>query len=143
MGIPVGHPLHGIDYSQKLPVFKKDDIVDSEIGKRGIIPLFCAGLSDNEHVSADVYFNVHGGITYSGDSERGYPVKNDDNLWWFGYDCDHYNDAPDPSEMSDSRRASLYYFERNGIIRSLEYCIDECKSLADQLKKLESREVSA
>ena len=41
----------------------------------------------------DLYFNVHGSLTYSGDNDGTYPVES--NLWWLGFDCGHYGDGRD------------------------------------------------
>lgn len=82
--------------------------------------------------SPDVYFNVHGGVTYTGGGKGSkYPVESD--LWWFGYDCNHAGDGKDLSVVSDALREIKIRFPTYGIIRTTEYCIDECKSLAEQL----------
>ena len=79
------------------------------------------------------HFDVHGGITYSEDGDGVYPVENEDNLWWFGYDCDHLGDALDTSVMSEEERKR--YIPGDGVVRSLDYCVEECKKLAEQLSK--------
>mgnify|MGYP000849681354 FL=1 len=69
----------------------------------------------------DVYYNdfyVHGVITYSGCEQ--YPVEHN-GLWCFGYDCAHLGDATAFAGYSGE------------VLRSLEYCVDQCESLADQL----------
>lgn len=136
VGIPKEHPLYGISYSQKHELLKKTDIENKPIGNRGILPLFIAGLkNDLENLSPDIYFDVHGSITYANNDEE-YPVENKDNLWWFGYDCNHSGDAPDLDFMSEKRKKYYNpYFNRNGVVRSLNYCISECKKLAEQLSK--------
>jgi len=45
-----------------------------------------------------------------------YPVESIDT-WWFGFDTAHYWDTKDP--------------------KSTEYCINECKKLAEQLQEVE------
>ena len=57
--------------------------------------------------------DVYGGITYSGEGK--YPVSSND-LWWFGYDCNHYQDITNP--------------------KSVGFCIAECQKMADQLAAL-------
>lgn len=62
--------------------------------------------------------DVHGGLTYSGcDGE--YPIESD--LWWFGFDTAHYGDNP----------------EIGG--QSLEYCIEQCELMANQLIGMEKQ----
>lgn len=113
VGITNEHPLYGVDYSATCEVLqnKLEWLKRQETGKRGIIPCF---TWDGESVSPEIYFNVHGGITFSG-GEGKYPVKSD--RWFYGFDCGHCDDH-----------------EPGG--RSLEYCVAECESLADQLALL-------
>ena len=61
--------------------------------------------------------SVHGGLTYSEGGEiNKYPVESIDT-WWFGFDTAHYWDTKNP--------------------KSTEYCINECKKLAEQLQEVE------
>jgi len=107
VGIPSEHPLYGVGCSEVSSCLRP--LADDEpIGKRGIIPLLCYDKA--EGLAHNVAFNVHGSLTFASDGD--YPVEND-GLWWFGFDCNHYYDNDNP--------------------RSLEYCIDECESLARQL----------
>ena len=131
VGVPEDHMLYGVDYNQKTVALSLAKIADQPIGKRGIIPLLCMD-NTSKYISPDVYFNVHGGVTYAGGGKGSkYPVESD--LWWFGYDCDHPGDGKDLSVVSDALRELEIRFPTYGIIRSTEYCIDECKSLAEQL----------
>lgn len=133
VGVPVGHPLHGTEYnapSRWLTPLAEGDA----IGKRGAIPLMIASLSleDTERMSTpEMVFDVHGSLTYSGGN--GYPVESD--LWWFGYDCAHWDDAPDPELISGPHRESRLKYAREsmGVVRTLAYCADECESLARQI----------
>lgn len=89
---------------------------------------------------------VHGGITYSGGGiESEYPVESD--LWWFGFDCAHYMDLNDfdaalkTFDDPETQRSLLSYkyiceqYPDGGVVRTLEYCIEQCKKLAEQLKE--------
>lgn len=77
-------------------------------------------------------FNVHGGLTFSGfcatqDKEHGIchivEPGEDDKVWWFGFDCHHYqDDAPGYSNINEKAE-----------YRTLEYVRDECAQLAAQL----------
>ena len=74
----------------------------------------------------EVDLDVHGGVTYAGMR---------DDLWWFGYDCAHLGDARDPELMSDefkSIRIMLMNFEGD-TIKTLDFCVNECESMAAQL----------
>lgn len=82
--------------------------------------------------------HVHGGLTFASAVDKGYPCANPDGLWFFGYDCAHIGDKRDPSLLSDEmRQAYSYGFEEPGsTIKDLNYCINECESLARQLDAL-------
>lgn len=71
-------------------------------------------LYEVNYEEIEKYFQVHGGITFSGNL----PFI-DPNLFWFGYDCSHHNDKTS--------------FNPNGIERTLDYCIKECEFLAEQI----------
>lgn len=126
------HPLHGMAYSDKIQGIDADAL---PVGKQGAIPLIIQALGDTPGVGIDVLFDVHGSITYTGGGQ--YPVENDENLWWFGFDAAHAGDARDPALMDEKQR-QLY--ERLGIlgdadgdVRSCDYMMNECERLARQL----------
>lgn len=127
VGLPFGHPLYNVSYSQNTTLLKEmwEKAKGEPIGKRGIIELFCLSENDEENIHPSLVFNVHGGITYSGGND--YPIKNIDHLWWFGFDCGHNGDGYLEGEM---RRFS------SGPVRTVEYVEKECESLAEQLKQV-------
>lgn len=126
VGLPFGHPLYNVEYNQNTPLLKEmwEKAKGGPIGKRGIIELFCLNENDEKNIHPSLVFNVHGGLTYSGG--RHYPIKNKNHLWWFGFDCGHNGDGYLEGNMSS-------FF--TGPIRSVEYVMQECESLAEQLKK--------
>lgn len=71
--------------------------------------------------------NVHGGVTYAGDLDEM------DGKYVVGYDCAHYGDLMKcPEELKGtSMEHSFMYSE--GIWRDVDYCTNECESLANQL----------
>jgi hypothetical protein len=70
----------------------------------------------------DLDCEVHGGITFaSPDSE--------DDSWWIGFDCAHFNDAADPSLPRNSLYPTIRF---QGTIRTTEYVESECQSLCQQ-----------
>ena len=64
---------------------------------------------------------VHGGVTYS--------EEHDDGMW-IGFDCAHYEDAPDPKFVNEDFKMVFY---KGGVVRTLEFCVEECESIAKQL----------
>lgn len=89
-------------------------------------------LFEKDYEKPDV--SVHGGLTFanvcSGD-EQGIchlvEPGEDDNIWWFGFDCSHYGDLRpgDPFQFSD----------RENQYRDLEYVKAQTLDLARQLKE--------
>lgn len=120
VGVPGDHPLYGVDYSQECECLTFP--ADEEVGNRGVIPLLVGNRT-----APDVVFNVHGGLTFSG--RRDSIADVDSAYWFFGFDCAHAGDAPDPAYAPLSER----YGWTGGVVRSLPYVEQECESLAEQL----------
>ena len=130
VGVGEEHPLYNVDYNKGSPTLvermKKLANKEVDIDKVGAINILCAGKDYMENPTPVLCLHVHGGLTFSGDGGGKYPVKVDTPTWWFGYDCAHLGDAREPwSEYSD--------IFGDGVVRTLEYCIGECESLAEQL----------
>lgn len=127
VGVPETHPLYGVPYNEHCDALTFP--AGETLGKRGVISLLCAG---GEKASPEIVFDVHGGITYSG-GRGAYPVES--GLWWFGYDCGHAGDAPSPEAVADrvARMGSVFYPSPDEVHRTLDYCVGECESLAEQL----------
>ena len=145
VGVPLGHPLYKKEFTDHLDILRSE-LDNEEFGKRGILSLFSAVYDDNDRIKMDLYFNVHGSLTYSGDGD--YPVES--NLWWLGFDCAHYGDGVDlelvekywGDDPKIQRRIELEkkYPTREGYpIRSKEYVEQECMSLVDQIIELVER----
>lgn len=117
VAIPPSHPLYGKSYAEECDCLTEGskDVANGPIGKRGHLPVFCASVTGKLN-SPDIFFDVHGSLTYSGGSGE-YPIVASD-LWWFGFDCGHHGDASKHSP---------------GVARTQEYVVDECESLATQL----------
>lgn len=153
VGVTKDSKLYGKSYMDKLDI-KMEEMYDKQIGKRGIIPWFCAFFDDKEErVRLDLYFDVHGSLTYSdGGKNSDYPIKSD--LWWFGFYCDHAGDRKDyeytmklfpdqEKRCKDLMRIERECYgepeEREDVIRSEEYVAEECKRLAEQIREYEGR----
>lgn len=123
VALPKDHPLHGVPYSQKHPALRWEALEGQKMGSRGVFSLLkMACDKDEASASPDVFFDVHGSITYS-DGGDSYPAKGD-GLWWYGYDCAHAGDAT-------NRYPS---FDPEAVFRDLDYNIAQCESLAAQLE---------
>lgn len=88
------------------------------------------------------YGNCHGGITYSSKDENSkYPIESDS--WWFGFDCAHYGDGkdldlairyfPNLTETLMKIKHCEDMFPTYDEVRTCEYVVDNCISLANQL----------
>lgn len=127
VGVPSTHPLHGKSHTDDCDCLTFPE--GEEIGKRGVIPVLCSDGS----ATPGIVFDVHGGLTYSGDGD--YPVASD-GLWWFGYDCGHAGDGRSDAYLSSMQERypdMPFMWSDNGVFRDADYCVSECESLADQL----------
>ena len=141
VGLPEGHLLYGKNYGDRIPILLRD-IQDDPIGKRGIMTTFFASMSDlDENIRLELYFDVHGSLTYS-DGGGSYPVES--VLWWLGFDCGHYNDGKDLDKVMElwgddpriQRRVEIekeYPIDEGCPIRELDYVQQECRNLVDQI----------
>jgi hypothetical protein len=123
--IPAGHPLHGVEYVDQLPpvlMAMVDKTMNWPIRKRSAIQLLCMSVND---ARAGDQFNVHGGVTYSG--ECYWLPKDADKGFCYGFHCSRCDDL-----------APGYSFLSGGTYRNLEYVKAECESLADQLAEAAS-----
>ena len=133
VGVSKSHPLYGIEYSDETLILRPfiENVLLSSTGKRGIISVLL--FSRDDIPRPDFIFDVHGSLTYSGFGSGNYPINSD--LWWLGFDCAHSGDAPDPN-WSESIYP-LNWGALGGTVRSLRFVMDECVSLAKQLKDVE------
>lgn len=100
VAVPEGHPLHGVSYSADTPVLSGE--------------------------SPEMRFDVHGGITFSGFADDGYPAPDSGGhkLFWYGFDCAH---------SGDGLMGRLRDLSSGCPVRSADYVVAECEKLAAQL----------
>lgn len=136
VGVPEGNSLYGKEYTDYVDI-AMDELNDEPIGKRGIVPVFLSAWDDSDNVRMDLYFNVHGGLTFSGDE---HPIEC--GLWWLGFDCGHYGDGKDLDKVEelwgDNERIKVRLeierrYPSDEPVRSLEYVQEECRNLVDQI----------
>lgn len=94
----------------------------------------------------DIPVDCHCGLTYANDRLFG---QKDLDTWWIGFDCGHCCDAYDVPKMKEyfaddeAVQHIIKINEANGYydifadleVRSLEYCIEQCKKIVDQLEE--------
>lgn len=110
--IPKESPLYGLGYRDPVPGITKQWMDNIEIGKRGVIPIFIQAGNEEDTVPLDVYFDVHGSITYGSDH-----LLDKENSWFLGFDCNHADDYDNPKDEA--------------------YVENECESLSEQIVKYE------
>lgn len=95
----------------------------------------------------EIDIKCHGGITYTDHSLLG---KTHTSGWWIGFDCAHFGDIPDVQsavkyfEGDEKQRNTLNFLynldkgqENFGTVKTLDFCIQECKNIVDQLEEME------
>ena len=107
-------------------------------------PLHGVGYNDGDwETSPEAIFNVHGGLTFTGSCMQGDKSKvvchvpdkgEEDNIWWFGFDCAHCEDY---SPAYEARYKGLKIGDFGGEYRTIEYVLKEVRQLASQLKEKE------
>lgn len=141
VALPKGHPLYGKSaFSDTKVPFR--DIMNSTLGKRSVLTLLGFPEDADLPVTLCAYFDVHGGITFA---DGGHPI--DDDNWYIGFDCCHYQDGKDldlvlkiwADDEGIKKRVQLdkeLGFDDGYEVRTLEYVQQECRSLVDQIIEL-------
>ena len=104
-------------------------------------PFYGKDLIGNE----DIEIDMHGGITYSQKNSEYIPELSEGH--WIGFDCGHSHDViPSMQFLRKLFKSPIEDFEKemkdkypncglfNPTYKNIEFCIQECKSVADQLK---------
>lgn len=79
------HPLNGIDTREIVPdafVHDMQGVMHQPIGKRGMLEVFVAAMTDNRTVG--MLFDVHGSLTFCGTDHPHLSTG-----FWYGFDCAH------------------------------------------------------
>lgn len=90
----------------------------------------------------------HWGLTYSGDGRHF--DNEDENLWWFGFDCGHYGDGIDydtakeyglinDKEYFIQKELMDYFNGDDETIKDKEFVKENCKMIVEQLIAVEKR----
>lgn len=124
VGVPEGHPLHGVGYSE--------------------CPKGCG--EDHCSHSPESTINAHGGLTFADScnpkakEDRGICHKpapgEPDHVWWFGFDCAHAGDFCPMFEGRYYTKSTLGMPTGWGTVveyRNIAYVTEQCRGLAQQL----------
>jgi len=132
VAVPSEHPTYGKSYNQEIDCISQEAVNNTTLGDKSPMLLLTASVINGEATdrvrrSLDCLIEVHGGITYDGESGK-YPIETTEKLWWFGFDCQHCDDGhiePDPAG-----------YWNHGHVWTLEECEEQCESMAQQLQAL-------
>jgi len=123
VSVPCFHPLYGVFASDKtiyLP--RRPEPVVGSFWIR-LIAWFKSLFAERIPQSPEEAFDVHGGITWSEGSQT-HPVASD-RVWWFGFDCAHYCDAPDLTMVSPNMAQLMGRIYRQGTVRTLDFVLHD------------------
>lgn len=88
-----------------------------------------------------IHPTVHGGLTFSGF----WPNKRSRNpysrLWWFGFDCGHWNDLMPGMFLMEAAMQQAYK-GFNGVYRNYAYTLDWCRRLLVQLDNMTEADIA-
>lgn len=131
------HPAYGKEYGDELDCISQEEADSTTLGDKSPMLLLCAAVSDEDgnnrvRKSIDVIINCHGGVTFSGELK-------DQSGWWIGFDCAHYLDA---EIEPNTHWPELNFNDPEAVIRSLEFVVSQCESMASQLIKLKKVEIN-
>lgn len=132
VGVPKDHNLFEVHYNANTPALA-ELTGEEEIGQRGILGVICGA---DRMSSPSMVFDVHGGITLSDffKSSADEFKELDDGLWYFGYDCAHAGDGKFPRFNDEGDIIHDPYSWDQSPPKSLEFCVEQCESLAQQIK---------
>lgn len=150
VALPPEHCLYGYSHGDEVKV--SEDILNKKVNtaRVNVLVLFAYCLKkhadrktkNSDEIEVDtapisVILPVHGGINYSSDHlydvinytvEDKADVLGGTKAWWFGFDCGHKGDyVPKLHDLAKVSTGEASY-------RDMEFVIDECKQLVDQLK---------
>ena len=140
IGIPKTHKLYGVRYDQKCEFLKLDNCKKFN---GNVIRWMCADTSDGM-LSPDMYFQAHCGFTYSDYGKEMPKYYNaDEDLWYFGFDCNHCDDVQDWKlalkynliSLDEYKYHQSSQFRINNPIRTLEYCENNINEVIYELIK--------
>jgi hypothetical protein len=78
---------------------------------------------------------VHGGVTYTGDTIFNSKEILGEELWWIGFDTAHFSDLV-PFQNFEAPPCI-----RDGEYRNFEYVVEQTKQLAEQIFELSQEEI--
>lgn len=129
VGIPTTHPYFGKSYGDRVPADRGSILIKDQ----SPISLLVEGMAEDDGmVALDVLLDCPGGITWGADHV---PWGGLPNHWYFGFDCNHYNDLSPRDIIQEMVEGESW---RTGTYRTLEFVDRACRRLAEQLMEMEN-----
>lgn len=101
------------------------------VGVNSTHPAYNKDYDEEEIYSLD----VHGGVTFA-DEMTTMGVEVDEPTWFIGFDCAHSGDGEFPTIGKDGIYSYTSPLSLGKEPKSLEFCIEQCESLASQLMEM-------
>lgn len=130
VGIPLTHPHAKLSYGDRVPVKTRNILIENQ---SPISIMIEAMAEDDGKLSIDMLYNCPGGITWAAEKEPFDNIKGP--LWWFGFDCLHYNDLSPHQVFQNAVEGRSHWLQAT--YRNLEFVKAALISLAEQLKEQE------
>jgi hypothetical protein len=121
LSIKVNNPLHILDEGTHLGF--EWIIVHNGMGYRCGYVRVPKGHPWHGKDYNEINVDVHGGLTF-GEHDVPCDKGGPDDAFWFGFDCAHCDDAPDPELLTKYRSA-----RQTGVVRTQAYVEDQCHHL--------------
>ena len=94
---------------------------------------------------SDFDIDCHWGLSFAGMLPREYAPK---GAWYIGFDCGHCEDGIDTKsaydyglidEATKERFDKSFWYLKDYPVKDVEYVVEQCKKIVDQLEALEKR----
>lgn len=133
VGVPEHHPHFGLSYSDQVERLDWQSIPVN--GQSPISLLIAASRPSENNISLDILYDAPGGLTWAADHK---PGEYKDGLWWFGFDCSHYNDLS-PKAVFASFSGYPHTLSPGRTYKDFNFVRRACFSLASQLSDFTSQ----
>ena len=97
------------------------------------------GYAETSLRDIDVDINVHGGITFSGRHDKLPENPFDLDIWYYGFDCAHYDDFLDYKklgvEIPNSLQEGQHKWTEEEVVVETEHLVDEILVYENEIKE--------
>lgn len=128
VGVARSHPYFGKDGNDRVAVNRSLILIKDQ----SPISIFVEAMQEDDGmVALDILLDCPGGITWARDKV---PWGGLSNWWYFGFDCNHYNDLSPRDIIQEMVEGESW---RTGTYRTFEFVLRATRNLAEQLAHTE------